>query len=242
MKGKSYICLITAVMLLAAGCGAEKLDISSIASTSTVENTTESSKFEESMAGNSTADTSASVNAVEDETGVYPETTGIAELGLGIENVVCTIKVPLNYILAGAQTIENGTEKSVESMGATVTVESSIKDSAVSEERALNCLVITSLDDKPTSIDVMLYDIESVGNMDTIKNEIFPDGKEIGDSSMPGWVHKVSNSALNPNADFAIVVQISEDTILDICYQGPVVDEVGEDEMAQRVYNLLTKK
>ena len=228
-------------MLLAAGCGKEKSEVSSAVNLSAVESVTGSSRMEESAADVSAAELSASVETVVDETGVYPETTGLTELSLGINDVACTIKVPLNYILGGATTIENGSEHSLEGLGSTVTVENAFERGNVSSEQAIYSFAMTSLDAIPTMIDVMMYDTASVGDIEAIK-AIYTDGKDIGDSSMPGWVYKERESTLNPNADTAIIIQVSDTTLMSVFYQGPVVDEVGEDEMAQRVYNLVTKK
>ena len=238
MKRKCYLCLIAVVMVLAAGCGKEKTDSSLPTSVSVVESETGSSQTEDSSADSSTVEVSTSVNVVVDETGVYPETSGITELGLGIDTVACTIKVPLNYIMAGATILKDGAQQSIEGLGATTTVESAVKDGNVSDELAIYSLGITSLDADPTRINLMMYDASSVGDMAAIK-AMYPDGKEVGDDTMPGWVYKTTN---NPDADFAMVIQTSDNSFLNLYYQGPVVDEVGEDEMAQRVYNLVTKK
>ena len=40
----------------------------------------------------------------------------------------------------------------------------------------------------------------------------------------------------------AVAVKVSDDVTLQIVYEGSLEDEIGEDELGQRLYNLVTVK
>ncbi len=46
----------------------------------------------------------------------------------------------------------------------------------------------------------------------------------------------------DPNADFVILIPISDGAVMTIYYQGPLTDEIGKEAAAQKVSNLVTKK
>lgn len=61
-----------------------------------------------------------------DDTGVYPNATGLTEVAMGVTEDICTFKVPLNYVLAGGYYDENNEEHTIQGLNsATTTVEGS---------------------------------------------------------------------------------------------------------------------
>lgn len=59
-----------------------------------------------------------------DDTGVYPNATGLTEVAMGVTEDICTFKVPLNYVLAGGYYDENNEEHTIQGLNsATTTVE-----------------------------------------------------------------------------------------------------------------------
>lgn len=51
-----------------------------------------------------------------DDTGVYPNATGLTEVAMGVTEDICTFKVPLNYVLAGGYYDENNEEHTIQGL------------------------------------------------------------------------------------------------------------------------------
>lgn len=180
------------------------------------------------------------VTAQTDDTGVYYGSTGITELNVGRDTTMCTVKVPLNYIMAGAIYLNDGEEKTVKGLGATVTVEEGMSQSDLPNITA-TAFSITSLDVDPTIVEVLTYDTAEVGSYEDLK-QMFADGKDIGTEEMPVWMYDAPETSHDPNADFVILIPISDGAVMTIYYQGPLTDEIGKEAAAQKVSNLVTKK
>lgn len=67
----------------------------------------------------------------------------------------------------------------------------------------------------------------------------YTDAKEIGDESVPGLLYHVE--AISGQC-VAVAVKVSDDVTLQIVYEGSLEGEIGEDELGQRLYELVTVK
>ena len=175
-----------------------------------------------------------------DDTGVYYGSKGITELNIGIDTVKCTIKVPLNYIISGAGYLQDDSQQWISDLGGTVTVEDGLKKGELSKV-ATNIFTITSLDAKPTGVYAVIYDTANVGSYEELKQS-FSAGKDVGTDDNPVWMYDAPESSYDPNADFVILMPVSDDTVLTVYYSGPLTDEIGKEVAAQKVSNLVTKK
>lgn len=173
-----------------------------------------------------------------DETGVYPNATGLTEVAMGVTEDICTFKAPLNYVLAGGYYDENNEEQTIEGLNsATTTVEEALAAGSFSTGNHLAFFTMTSLDADQTMITTGMYtpDIMSWDDFKTY----YPDAKEIGDTNVPGLLYHVEAIS---GQSVAVAVKVSDDVTLQIVYEGSLEDEIGEDELGQRLYNLVTVK
>ena len=67
----------------------------------------------------------------------------------------------------------------------------------------------------------------------------YTDAKEIGDESVPGLLYHVEAIS---GQGVAVAVKVSDDVTLQIVYEGSLEGEIGEDELGQRLYELVTVK
>lgn len=236
MKKKVYMALMMAAVISLAGCGKKTTTTEAQATPEPTEAAvaTEEPEQEETQTEEVTSGT--------DDTGVYYGSTGITELNVGTDafNAKCTIKVPLNYIIGGAAYIQDGSEQEISDLGGNVTVEEGMKKGELSKV-ATDTFVITSLDAKPTDVSVAIYDTANVGSYEDLKQS-FSDGKDVGTTDNPVWMYDAPESSYDPNADFVILMPVSDDTVLTVYYSGPLTDEIGKEAAAQKVSNLVTKK
>ena len=72
------------------------------------------------------------------------------------------------------------------------------------------------------------------------RKHLFPiEAKEIGDASIPGLAYHVEAIS---GQTLAVAIKVTDDVVLQIIYEGSLESEIGEDELAQRLYNLVTVK
>lgn len=173
-----------------------------------------------------------------DDTGVYPNATGLTEVAMGVTEDICTFKVPLNYVLAGGYYDENNEEHTIQGLNsATTTVEEALAAGSFSTGNHLAFFTMTSLDADQTMITTGMY-TPDIMSWDDFK-AYYTDAKEIGDESVPGLLYHVE--AISGQC-VAVAVKVSDDVTLQIVYEGSLEGEIGEDELGQRLYELVTVK
>lgn len=237
MKKNVFTALLVAGVLCLGGCGnaadtsastEQKKDVTVSETTGTSQNVPTETSQEVS-----------SENAAEEVNSVYPGETELVDLDMGAaETAVCTIKVPLNYVLAGGYYDADGNEQTIEGVNsATTTVKDAMDAGIFSSGKILGFFTETSLDGDQTMITAGMYD-PNVMSWDDFK-EYYSDAKEIGDESVPGIYYYVQAiSGQTP----AVAIKVSDDLTLQIVYEGPLKDKLGADVLAQELYNLVTVK
>ena len=234
MRKKLFMAFMMVAAISLAGCGKKTTatEVQTTPKPTAAPTTTEEPEQNETQAEEVASET--------DDTGVYYGSKGITELNIGIDTVKCTIKVPLNYIISGAGYLQDDSQQWISDLGGTVTVEDGLKKGELSKV-ATNIFTITSLDAKPTGVDAVIYDTANVGSYEELKQS-FSAGKDVGTDNNPVWMYDAPESSYDPNADFVILMPVSDDTVLTVYYSGPLTDEIGKEAAAQKVSNLVTKK
>ena len=234
MRKKLFMAFMMVAAISLAGCGKKTTatEVQTTPKPTAAPTTTEEPEQNETQA--------EAVASETDDTGVYYGSKGITELNIGIDTVKCTIKVPLNYIISGAGYLQDDSQQWISDLGGTVTVEDGLKKGKLSKV-ATNIFTITSLDAKPTGVDAVIYDTANVGSYEELKQS-FSAGKDVGTDDNPVWMYDAPESSYDPNADFVILMPVSDDTVLTVYYSGPLTDEIGKEAAAKKVSNLVTKK
>lgn len=234
MRKKLFMTFMMVAAISLAGCGKKTTatEVQTTPKPTAAPTTTEEPEQNETQAEEVASET--------DDTGVYYGSKGITELNIGIDTVKCTIKVPLNYIISGAGYLQDDSQQWISDLGGTVTVEDGLKKGELSKV-ATNIFTITSLDAKPTGVDAVIYDTANVGSYEELKQS-FSAGKDVGTDDNPVWMYDAPESSYDPNADFVILMPVSDDTVLTVYYSGRLTDEIGKEAAAQKVSNLVTKK
>lgn len=237
MKRKIYLAVMAATAIGMAGCG-KKTDNTSAETTPEPvqkvilkeETTPEPEK--------PTQQTQTEETTKGDDTGVYPSATGLIEVNMGVTEDICTFKVPVNYVLAGGYYDENSEEQPIEGLNSsTTTVEEAMAAGSFSTGNHLAAFTMTSLDADETMITATMY-TPTIMSWDDFKS-YYTEAKEIGDASTPGLVYHVEAIS---GRSLAVAIKVTDEVALQIVYEGSLESEVGEDELAQRLYNLVTVK
>lgn len=237
MKKKIYLALLVAMTISVAGCGKKTGETTA---DTTPEPTQEATVTEESTPEpeENTQDAPAAETASGDDTGVYPSATGTTEVNMGITEDVCTVKVPLNYVLAGVYYDENMQKQSMEGLSsATTTVEEALAAGSFSTGVHMAEFSMTSLEADETMISAKMYPADRTP-WEKFK-EHFTDAKEIGNDSVPGLIYHTQTGS---GTNLAVAVKVNDSNTLELIYTGSLEDEIGADELGQRLYDLVTVK
>lgn len=175
--------------------------------------------------------------AVENSSAVYGDISDITSFYIGRGKQECKMAVPLDYTLAGALQIVDGEEESVFHTGATWKVRDGIAETNPADV-AVSEFFITSIEKVPTVIEVLTYDTAEVGSYEDLK-QMFSDGEEIGTSELPAWLYDAPETSHDPNADFVLLLPLSDDTVMTVYYRGKLTDTLGREGAAEKVYQLI---
>lgn len=237
MKKKIYLVVMAAAVISMTGCGKKVTDTPTevIPEPTVTPTTTEEPEQNETQ--------SEEVASETDDTGVYYGSTGVTELNVGRDTALCTIKVPLNYTIGGASYIQDGSEVAVKDLGATVTVGDAVNGipSGVLPNVVVSSFSITSVDADPTIVEALTYDTSEVGSYEELK-EMFSDGKDVGTEDAPAWMYDAPETSHDPDADFVVMMPLSDSAVLTIYYQGPLTAKERKDVAAKKVCGLVTMK
>lgn len=85
---------------------------------------------------------------------------------------------------------------------------------------------------------MLTYDTAEVGSYEDLK-QMFSDGEEIGTSELPAWLYDAPETSHDPNADFVLLLPLSDDTVMTVYYRGKLTDTLGREGAAEKVYQLI---
>lgn len=145
---------------------------------------------------------------------------------------------PIELYYGRAIYLNDGEEKTVKGLGATTTVEEGMSQSELPNITA-TAFSITSLDADPTIVEALTYDTPEVGSYEELK-EMFSDGKDVGTADAPAWMYDAPETS--HDADFVVMMPLSDSAVLTIYYQGPLTDAEGKEAAAKKVCGLVTMK
>ena len=235
MKRKIILTVIAAMMITMAGCGKKPSDSQA---EPTTKSTQETGVTEEKEPGDVAEQKAQTKTTSGDTTGVYPSATGITEIAMGVTEDICTFKVPLNYMLSGSYYDENNEGHTIEGLGsATTSIEEARAEGGFSTGNHLASFTMASFEKGGPRITVRMY-VSDMMTWDEFKT-YYSEAKTIGNENMPALLYQVE--ALKGQS-VAVALKLSDDITMQIVYEGSLESEIGEDELGQRLYNLVTVK
>lgn len=230
---KMYLFILSAMMICTTGCGKNgtTLEPMTEAATETSKETNTENTIEDPE-----ADPQEEVSEnVTDISGVYPNITGLTEVKMGITNDLCSVKVPLSYVLAGVSYDENMQKQTMKGLdSATTTVEEAIDAGSFSTGEHIAEFSMTSLEDD-TMLSAKLYPASRTPWEKF--TEHFTDAKTLGTDQVPGIFYHTESGG---GSKLAVAVKVSDDATLELVYTGSLGDEIGEDTLAENLYDLVT--
>lgn len=218
MSKKNYMFLLCAMMLTLVACGKEN-------NTSDVENENQQ------ITDEATEDVDEEQTQNKDSDvllGVYDGATDYMELPMGTfyegeQKEFCKVKLPLEYVASANYNDENGTSLVNESIYGI-----KVEDIDLSENNVANQGVIIGSSEGtelvftvvPTSIVSLDDEKEYAGEYETINTTGYEAIYYVGEG-------------------MTVVYQLNDNILLHITYEGPMIDEIGVDQLAQNIYDLV---
>lgn len=218
MSKKIYMFLLCAMMLTLVACGKEN-------NTSDVEN--ENQQITD-VVTEDVEEESAKDNNAEVLLGVYDGATDYMELPMGTfyegeQKEFCKVKLPLEYIASANYNDENGTSLVNEAIYGIKVEDIDLNENNVANQGVIigssegTELVFTVV---PTSIVSLDDEKEYAGEYETINTTGYEAIYYVGEG-------------------MTVVYQLNDNILLHITYEGPMIDEIGVDQLAQNIYDLI---
>lgn len=170
--------------------------------------------------------------------GVYSNGYELVEVPMGMyfegeQKVFCKVKMPVNYRFYADYTTEEGDEKTIGEASGGNSLALCIERGLWKEPYAISSVLLGL-----GSESLRFFTISTEqGTMEDIK-AIFPDAVEIGTQEHPGIYYVDSDEA--STADINVEVYLNENFHLIMRYEGPLAEELGLDQLARNIYDLVT--
>lgn len=229
MKGKKIAVVMLSLAVSITGCGHKEQE--STASGAVIEKTddvvNEETKVEKEI-------------SEEGLGGVYLNGGTIAEIKMGtcyegVQTDFCTIKMPTEYMFGAIYTDESGQTHSIADTGSITLQEALEKGSVNEEDNAISAVYLYSFAEDKSSLSFYIDTTDYI-TMDDLKRNT-PNGVEFGTDEHPAYCY--INPDVYVDADLCIGYQVNDSILLSITYQGILVDELGLEQLAQNIYDLV---
>lgn len=230
-------CVFASLLLTSCGSDASSENKTESTPTVTVEASEDISVAEdESAAEDDSADSSANSgteNSDSAATVLFPDSSGFADVEMGIGDTTVSISCPLDYVLTGGYMDENGEIQKLEGLDSASTTVQDAQDSGYLDlEHPLGYAVLSSINGDNTMITSQFYNDMSWDEF----LSYYPDAVSFGDDTHPAAYYHVE--AFSGESE-AIAVKVG-DIILQIACEGDLENTLGTETLAQELYGWVT--
>lgn len=216
--------------LLLTSCGSDASSENKTESTPTV--TVEASE-DISVAADSSSANSGTENSDSAATVLFPDSSGFADVEMGIGDTTVSISCPLDYVLTGGYMDENGEIQKLEGLDSASTTVQDAQDAGYLDlEHPLGYAVLSSINGDNTMITSQFYNDMSWDEF----LSYYPDAVSFGDDTHPAAYYHVE--AFSGESE-AIAVKVG-DIILQIACEGDLENTLGTETLAQELYGWVT--
>lgn len=227
MKKKTARMLLIGVMLVFAGCGKKEARPSGSG--------TEIQKDAEVLEETEEKESTQSGKVLY---GVYPDVEEVEEIPMGFfvegkQEKLCSIPMPLNYIIAARYTPDGVTGETLEEAPGTSDLRLALDKGVKEQEYAIYNVRIGGTDG--TELYCSINTKESISLQDM--KERAKNYKELGTEQHPAISYEIEDEY--DTADAHLCYTLNEDFVLLISYEGPLADEIGKEQLAQNLYDLV---
>jgi len=170
--------------------------------------------------------------------GVYSVGEELVEIPMGTyfegeQRVFCTVKMPTNYRFGATCTLEGEKTGDVGEADGGNSLAFCIKRGLLEEPYAIDWALLGQGEDD------IIFAIRPtvVRSMEDIKKD-YPDFVEIGTQETPAFYYV--DSSEYATEDVNMYISLNEHAGLSLSYEGPLAEELGLDQLARNIYDLVT--
>lgn len=231
MKKKMTMTMVAVLMLgfmfVLSGCG-KKEEQASVNTAETKDNTVVNGETEDNG-----SDKSGNVSC-----GIYPDVKTVEDIPMGYfidgkQEYLCMIPMPLDYIVAAGYTPDGVVDETLDEAPGTTDLRFAIDKGLKEQEYAIYNIRIRGVDGTELYCSINSSERISLENM----KERSKSYKELGTEQHPAINYEVEDEY--DTADVHLCYKLNENFILLIKYEGPLADKVGNDQLAQNLYDLI---
>lgn len=227
MKKKTVGMLLIGVMLVLAGCGKKEAQ--------PAENSTEVQEDTEVPEETEERESTQSGKALY---GVYPDVEEVEDIPMGYfvdgkQEKLCSIPMPLDYIVLARYTPDGDTFETFEEAAGTADLKTALDKGLKEQEYAIYNIRV-GLDG--TDLEFSIYSVAKGNSMENMK-EWAKSYQELRTGQHPAIIYEVEDKY--DDADVYLYYTLNEDYMLLIRCESPLADEIGKDQLAQNLYDLV---
>lgn len=147
----------------------------------------------------------------------------------------CMVKMPAEYMFGAVYTDDSGQENSVPEIGNSSVQE--VLDKGILEELGYPCsfVLLHSYEEDSSSMSLRIFSSD-IKNMQNIK-ERNNGGTDFGTAEHPAYYYVDSDE--HAYTDLSVAYQINSNILLLMEYSGPLAGELGLEQLAQNMYDLV---
>lgn len=228
MKKKTVGMLLIGVMLVLAGCGKKEVQ--------PAENSTEVQEDAEVPEETEEKESTQSGKALY---GVYPDVEEVEDIPMGFfidgkQEKLCSIPMPIDYSIAARYTPDGLTDETLEEAPGDTDLKLALERGLKEQEYAIYNVYLGGSDG--TYLDFRVYSVKNGSSMEE-KKERAKNYQELGTEQHPAISYEVEDEY--DTADIDLYYMLNENFMLWIRYEGPLADEIGKEQLAQNLYDLV---
>lgn len=231
-KGILTIMLVIAMALSVMACGGKKDN----------ENQSEESVTSEMVENEEEETPKTDIDKSEALAGVYPSADKLVKIPLGIfckgaQTDFCRIQAPLNY-WGGAIYFDDQMEDHISEIAEGANLLSDSLDNGLLEAGySIQNMILTNphLVELPTNIVYTMFTAEFHGYTYDDVRTAYTNGIDLENVENRAFYYVSENT----DTDLVLIYEISSEAMLQVQYTGPLVDELGLDQIAENLYNII---
>lgn len=240
MKRK-LVCVLLMVTIIAVGCG-KKEEASVVVEESTKkESSTVISEDISSEKGDAVKEknqTQETVDVEGNSMAIYPDAESLSAIEMGVSDPVCTVKMPVNYMIVASGYDDNGNLSSLDGTDASsMEVQDAVGKGVFSAEKSMASFTLTSLGENTVIMSATMHPVDKL-SVDAVK-DAYSNAKEIGDGSIPAVMYQGEGMS---GENVVVVMQINNEATLMMAYEGDVLKSLNADQVATQLYEIVTTK
>lgn len=220
MKKKFLVILMAVLMIVGVGCG-KKNETALQENIGSTQNTQEETPVSKTEAG-----------------GVYPGGEKLESIPMGYfcdekQQIMCNIQIPDNYIFGALYTPDGITDIVIDGVTGETDLKSALENGLREQPNAISIIHAASSDGTVVELRVIP---KAETSLEDVK-EYAASYQELGTEQHPAVNYEDPSEYIT--SDVNLFYTLNESFMLLIRYEGPLADKVGNDQLAQNLYDLI---